>query len=661
MASGGKIEFNEALVRGLRPDVRIGINAPFLESCNDCKTTEFGVVEQDINVDMSESDPISGEAIALTEAASATKQFAFPFPQIFAHESIDPSAGVTGLLCYDIDIFKYDIDSGDSQGILTLAEVLTPSNSETIISGTAWQEARFNRVVFLTNGNTFISYLPHSSQDSWQYLTGSTNIANNTVVDALARVGNRLVMGGITLGADFLAGTNASVAPNDWSTLLTAWQERDAANSVTYDNFALDKSCIIWSMDAGGEYYFPFVSLMGMIGHMEVTEYAKINEAVISMIDAGRLGMMPLPCKDIKVIKPMGELAIVYGLAGIVAVSLNDYTKKVISTSTGVAGRGCVVETEDAHYFIDVSNDIWRLSSDLKLEKLGYKEYGLSKTNTVASYDPTEKDIYFSDDTVGSLVLSRSGASINYIAPTSTSTAHLRLVYTFNKVIGTESAATPFFNVDSDWAKGDGTVTITGNVLRFIASSSTATQASGSQASAVLEDRKYRVSILIRSISGGGIKVSLGTGNGTTRSATGYFFQTITAGGATPSIVITASGGVTADIGEISVVAVPKPELVTQFAGFESRLPETIVGIAIAGTDHDGADVKISYRYDKDAAFTDTSYTTFDDRGIARVKVTCFEFKLSVRFPDDTDIGIDKLSVMLASGQKLGLKEMLAA
>jgi len=68
----------------------------------------------------------------------------------------------------------------------------------------------------------------------------------------------------------------------------------------------------------------------------------------------------------------------------------------------GVPSRGAVTGDVNQHYFVDKEGSLWRLGADVKMERLGYKEYISTLTGTVImAYDDHEGDAYICDATYG--------------------------------------------------------------------------------------------------------------------------------------------------------------------------------------------------------------------------------------------------------------------
>jgi len=69
----------------------------------------------------------------------------------------------------------------------------------------------------------------------------------------------------------------------------------------------------------------------------------------------------------------------------------------------GIASGNHVAGDEDAHCFLDTSDELWFASGDGKFEKLGYKEFfeAMTSANIIITYVPQKKRFFISDGVTG--------------------------------------------------------------------------------------------------------------------------------------------------------------------------------------------------------------------------------------------------------------------
>ena len=102
--------------------------------------------------------------------------------------------------------------------------------------------------------------------------------------------------------------------------------------------------------------------------------------------------------------------------------------------------------------------------------------------------------------------------------------------------------------------------------------------------------------------------------------------------------------------------------LTTDIFDAGSRGVHEIVYVNIATTDTTtaGWTVQVMWRMNKNDNFTTESAVTFDDRGVARVKVSGIEFKLILTAEDRTKVDLERIEVVLRQGGKKKLRQLIA-
>lgn len=100
-------------------------------------------------------------------------------------------------------------------------------------------------------------------------------------------------------------------------------------------------------------------------------------------------------------------------------------------------------------------------------------------------------------------------------------------------------------------------------------------------------------------------------------------------------------------------------EVVTDIIDMESRYIKTITQIDVGATDgSDTLKVAVSYRFDKDEAFSTTVFTSLEEWGNAESRVSGVEFKFHLSGDDYTQVEIDYLNIHYSVDMKahLGLR-----
>ena len=119
---------------------------------------------------------------------------------------------------------------------------------------------------------------------------------------------------------------------------------------------------------------------------------------------------MPWP-GDVEHVKQLGAAVMVYGVengagqhGGITALIPNGKhwgVQDIIGFPRGVSliGRGAVGGDETQHVFLDDTGDLWRVTQDLRAQRLEYKHHLANfDDSTVIEYDPLEQEFYIGFD-----------------------------------------------------------------------------------------------------------------------------------------------------------------------------------------------------------------------------------------------------------------------
>jgi hypothetical protein len=124
-------------------------------------------------------------------------------------------------------------------------------------------------------------------------------------------------------------------------------------------------------------------------------------------------------------LKPLHSHIIAYGSNGIAALTPHSAPVPTFGykhlADFGIVGSGAVGGDENKHIFVDESGNLWKLTDDLKLEKLGYAEYlaplkiaqfdsGAGGYKILVSHD-TELDDFYISNGAKTYLLGESGLS----------------------------------------------------------------------------------------------------------------------------------------------------------------------------------------------------------------------------------------------------------
>lgn len=133
--------------------------------------------------------------------------------------------------------------------------------------------------------------------------------------------------------------------------------------------------------------------------------WSNIGELNFEINSSNVAGEMPLNIGGfIYAIEQLGssDKIIVYAHNGIVCISPKDvYYSKAIISRVGIKHNGAVVNTGLSHYFISQLGDLYNLSEDFKLAKLGYREFLSEMVNPYMYYNQETDSIHICDGVDG--------------------------------------------------------------------------------------------------------------------------------------------------------------------------------------------------------------------------------------------------------------------
>ncbi len=244
-----------------------------------------------------------------------------------------------------------------------LDEIVIYFFSGNIKSGTPWQFVDMGENYMLLNGATTVFKL-----------NGLLFTNSDITINAGCFWRGRVFLGGF----DKINFWNA-----DWQSF---WASATPDN-YTYDLGDVDKNWIMWTSVGGGDLYSLFYPELITAGSKPlIWDYMQRNES----------GMMPMSWPErVQSTIPLGDGVVVYGQDGITFLKFsaaNNTFGKVELARFGINSRGSVAGDELTQVLLANTGEFWMLTADLKLQFLGYQEYGrlLLDQDTVITYNPEE-------------------------------------------------------------------------------------------------------------------------------------------------------------------------------------------------------------------------------------------------------------------------------
>lgn len=355
--------------------------------------------------------------VATEDPFDAGVSVALPFPQVFRGRDLSLLFSATTLRSVDV--------STDPWSLSAVATVdPADGTSKAIPTGGAWHFVDLGPSFYAFNGNCTV-YRPGLSM-----ITGGTTttyVNDSVTVKTGCEFRGRVYVGGFD-SSDFFDSL--------WGDILTEFEAEVDTQELNLRKEGLGSNWILWSSIGGGD--FP-LWLMLPKGYSD-TPFVLTKSEVITKLKQNGFGWYPLRhAGDVTVMKPLGDFVIVYGSEGIEAVSpRGDKIGFRRIANFGVLGRGSVAGTEQQHVFLDGEGNVWRLTPDLNLVQLGYKEWFSSfpATSTVITHNPVEDHYYLSSPSEGFILTPDGLAEHNQRL---TSLVH-RAGYPF--AVGTSAAST---------------------------------------------------------------------------------------------------------------------------------------------------------------------------------------------------------------------------
>lgn len=351
-------EFSNTLsddfLNGIKRDERVLRGAPFMDTCVNLVCHVDGL--QPFNPIQ---DPFNGSV-----------KLNFPFPQLFRGKSLTLLADRNKIEVVDTSVVPWQtmpVNLVDSAKQPTSFSVAEPWHF--IDFGTVWY--LFNRdCVIINDGSDFLNGQPLKAY-CFKDIQVSTGEEHN----------GRIIFGGFQKDKLFSAG---------WKEILT--NIADELQSGDFVGFSdIDQSYIMWSSIGGGDFplwlFFPKRAIYGNsyrsfdnVGGFSQESFK--DTMLYDTIRRNEFGFMKMPFSgEVLHIKRLNTRVIVYGSDGI--VGLFPYSSRDSEITTygmihlsriGIPRRSFVGGDDNQHLFIDTEGNLWAVSGEFNLQRLGYKQ-----------------------------------------------------------------------------------------------------------------------------------------------------------------------------------------------------------------------------------------------------------------------------------------------
>jgi len=357
---------------GLRPDARAVRRERYLVESLNVRGTEYGL-EDYIPV----TEPVTGQSIQ------------FPFPQIIRLSSTTYLMLANGVLHEYNDatnpwsdigpLARYQYDDPSS-----VATPTAPTDQYDVVDlGDAFYLFSPERTIFKPSMETFAG-MPQKIFEQ-----------NDVTINSGCFHKGRVVFGGFD---------NSNFWNDLWQGVFAEWQAsfNDLRLETSFND--IGANWVFWSSIGGGDFplwlFYPDLYCSSAM--------APTAARLLELLKRNELGFMQMPFPGtVLSVKALGDNVIVYGDQGIGALTFTRAIQEMPPTygfrllsRVGVVARDAVGGNDGVHIFIDKTGDLWQLSTDLNLAKLGYREYlyDLLGGDITVNYNEQQQEFHVSGD-----------------------------------------------------------------------------------------------------------------------------------------------------------------------------------------------------------------------------------------------------------------------
>lgn len=361
------LSLKNALVNGLKADPRLGRTVDFLADAYNFQPSPYGAADY--------------EPLQQPINAAVT----IPFPQLFIRETNhvlldDESVSMLDQNWRATSYTPQETTAWSGDG------VYTPDPTTINPGGGIWQFANIGDVWFTANQSNFLIYNPEIVTD------GAVFLEELSFPRAICAHRGRIFFSGLTTDGD--PWDTIAFPDTTWRSGVSAWTP--GASAV---DLKLPANSVCWtSLDAVTEfleYFFPW-----QLNQTSFNNRLERNEGGhITLPDGGA----PI------VLKPLSNGVMCYGYDRIY------YLRQVSEPPTmgfvdvaefGVAGPGAVAGSEAQHTFMDRGGELWKITADLVLTKIGYRNTleNLVDQDVMVVEDPQSRNVHISNAEQGYLL-----------------------------------------------------------------------------------------------------------------------------------------------------------------------------------------------------------------------------------------------------------------
>lgn len=377
---------------GIRKTSRVPRNSMELVGALNCEARELG---------LREFVPVTS-AISSAELALEGVTLSWPNPMIFRGK--EKTLLVTATKVFEVDESTWLLSQ------YTTYNAHAKSTTKSITSDGVWQ--------FLDAG------------DTWMLFNGTCTVFHTNLETLIGATDKVFVQDSVYIetgcyhrGIGLLGGFDSS---NFWTGQLEHFIEELASRHSGRLNIDSDiaDNMIWWSSVGGGDLMWLFYPDLVMGGLTQAGHGSDTYPMLIDYFIRNESGFAVMPFRSrVRHIKSLGQYVIVYGDDGVVALKhspLGDvghtFAVLPLMSNVGVKNRGAVGGDEKNHVFVDNRGIVWRLTGDLKLEMLDYREvFGSLSGTIIVAHEESENDFYLGNGTSSYLLTNHGLTQIDQV------------------------------------------------------------------------------------------------------------------------------------------------------------------------------------------------------------------------------------------------------
>ena len=285
-----------------------------------------------------------------------------------------------------------------------MKQLADPSAAYTISSGGNWDFVDFYRSWILLNGVDVI----HKPYEMTKYGQGAELVLGSSTPTikcgcAHARTG-RAWLGGVSA---------ANFWPDDYKSFFISEADRLDSPIDWESTMNADETFVMWS-PIGEQMLWLLYPGRAIYGHESEEIFNNERPQILDLLERNEFCVMACHWQgNVLGMKMLGKDVVVYGDNGIGLLSpLPDsrvsYT--ALEYGLGLKSRGAVGGDDNVHLFLGSNDELFALSADRKIQRLGYAEFMAGTSTPIISYDPEEKEFYIGTNTTA-YILSSKGLS----------------------------------------------------------------------------------------------------------------------------------------------------------------------------------------------------------------------------------------------------------